>query len=681
MSENFRFMNEILPEVRTTQADSEPFDSRIIIDSLMRETGLDYIMAENVTKRVLRRIIQYNVQWISKSTIRDVCSAVLEEMGLLEEHKLYSRTMNKKIKQIRRIVNDYMSNGFHQNDNANMVRHVSGLFNWVTQYDMKKYALAIYDNLAPNAVRLHEDGAIHIHDLWTSVYCAYCSGFDLRKIILDGLHLAKRAGPAKRLDSILNQIINFIVSIQQEFAGAIAFSSFDTLLAPYIKKYNLSYKKVKQEIQSLFYNLNQPSRYGFQSPFVNFNVDLVVPKHLRGVQPVIGGELLPFTYDDCKEQMDMINRAICEMHIEGDYNSAPFTFPIITVQIGSKFDWDDPIRSEYIKLSSLRGQPYWLNYNVDYLDEDMNLSMCCRLKIDYNELIYHTGGVYSPGDATGSIGIVSLNMPRVGYLSTTEDQIYEMVDEILEAARNQLIAKRILINKSLDNHLLPATSFHLQRGFKFHFNTIGIVGMHDFCMNYLNEPIWTPASQALVVKVLKYINEQLAKFQVEDKMLYNLEQTPAERTAARFAYYDFNKYKDVFISVKENDVVEYTNSTHLPVEHDNIFDRIEIEGKFQREFTGGSVSHLFLDEVSNTKGLSKFAQNICEKSQLGYFSFTPTLSNCRECRQTYVGNFLVCPRCGADTDVYSRIVGYYRPVNQWNPAKKLEFDKRKQFQI
>ncbi|HUX99390.1 MAG TPA: anaerobic ribonucleoside-triphosphate reductase, partial [Candidatus Deferrimicrobium sp.] len=317
----------------------------------------------------------------------------------------------------------------------------------------------------------------------------------------------------------------------------------------------------------------------------------------------------------------------------------------------------------------------------DYLDEDMNLSMCCRLKIDYNELIYHTGGVYSPGDATGSVGIVSLNMPRVGYKSTTEEQVYENIDDLLEAARNQLIAKRILIDKSLQDGLLPATAYQLQRGFKFHFNTIGIIGMHDFCMNYIHEPIWTPASQALVVKVLRYINGRLAEFQVEDKMLYNLEQTPAERTAARFAYYDSQKYKNIYVSVKENDILEYTNSTHLPVDHDNIFDRIEIEGKFQREFTGGSVSHLFLDEVSNMDGLSKFAQNICEHSQLGYFSFTPTLSNCKECQHTYVGNFMVCPRCGEATEVYSRIVGYYRPVNQWNPAKKLEFRLRKQFQV
>jgi ribonucleoside-triphosphate reductase len=589
--------------------------------------------------------------------------------------------MNTKLKTIKKVVNDYLTNGFHQRDNANMVRHVSGLFNWITQYDMKKHALDVYKKLSPQAVKMHESGALHIHDLWTSVYCAYCSGFDLRKIIHDGLYLAKRAGPAKRFDSILNQIINFIVSIQQEFAGAIAFSSFDTLLAPFLKKHPMNERKIKQEIQSFFFNLNQPSRYGFQSPFVNLNVDLVVPKHLNGITPIVGGELMTFTYDDCKEQMDMINRAICKMHIEGDHDNAPFTFPIITVQVGSNFDWDDPIRGEYMKLASLRGQPYWLNYNVDYLDEDMNMSMCCRLKIDYNEIIRHTGGIFAPGDATGSIGVVSLNMARVGYRCSNEDQIYERIDKLLQAARLQLMAKRVLVDKSYNDGLLPATRQHLQRGFKFHFNTIGIVGMHDFCMNYLNEPIYTSTSQLLVVKILQYINRRLAEYQFEDKMLYNLEQTPAERTAARFAFYDLKKYKNIYISVKDKDVVEYTNSTHLPVDFDNIFEKIRIEGMFQKEFTGGCVTHLFLDEISNPQGLTKFAQSICEHSELGYFSFTPTISNCTTCQRTLVGTFHTCPYCKTECDVYSRIVGYYRPVKHWNPAKQLEFSKRNHFQV
>lgn len=589
--------------------------------------------------------------------------------------------MTKQIKNIKQIINDYMNNGFHGKDNANMIRHVSGLFNWVTQYNMKRDALDIYKKLAPSAARLHEKGAIHIHDLWTSIYCAYCSGFSLQDIINNGLFLSLRAGPAKRLDSIMNHIVNFCVSAQQEFAGAVAFSSFDTLLAPFIKKEQLTYKKVRQELQSFFFNVGQPSRYGYQSLFLNINVDLTLPSRFHGVAPTIGGETMPFTYDDCTNEMDMINRAICDNHMNGDYYGAPFTFPIITVQVGKNFDWDNPIRRNYVELSAKRGQPYWLNYNVDYLDEDMNLSMCCRLKINYNELIYHTGGVFAPGDPTGSVGVVSLNMPRIGHTAKTEDEIYNKIDIVLDAAREQLIAKRLLVNKSLKNGLLPTTSHALPRGFDFHFNTIGIVGMHDFCLNYLHEPLWKLTSQLLTIKILKYIRERLATFQQEDKMLYNLEQSPAERTAARFAFYDKEKYKNIIIELNDGNSYTYTNSTHLPPYHQNLFERIDIEGKFQREFTGGSVTHLFLDELSETESLSKFTQNICNDSELGYFSFTPCLSHCKKHRHTYIGLFPLCPKCGAPTTIYSRIVGYYRPLENWNPAKLLEFEKRYHYHV
>jgi len=592
--------------------------------------------------------------------------------------------MGKKLREIKTIIKDYFNNGYSQRDNANMITHVSGLLNWVTQEIMRETTLEAYGKIAPKAVKLHNNGALHIHDLWLSKYTPYCSGFNLQDIILDGLFLAKRAGPAKRLDSILNQLINFIVSASQEIAGATAFSNFDTFLAPFIKKEDLSYKKVKQEIQSFFFNVNQPSRYGWQSVFLNLNVDIIPPKYLLDRAIIIGEELMPFTYEECKSQMDLINRAICEMHIKGDYNRQPFTFPIITVQVGKNFDWQDPICLEYMKLAALRGQPYFLNTNVPYIDEESSLSMCCRLNINYNDLKHHTGGIFTPGDATGSIGVVSLNMPRIGRIARNEEMIYERVDKLLDAARTQLIGKRLLVNESFKRGLLPTIAQHLKHGLERHFNTIGIVGMHDFCMNYFDPPlpIYNSTAQTLVRKILSYIGKKLEEFQREDKMLYNLEQTPAERTAGRFAYYDNQKFKgNTYIHIRNNGHLQYVNSTHLPPEFDNLSKKIEVEGDFQSFFTGGSVCHLFMNEISNNEGLVKFVKKICNNSDLGYFSITPTLTHCKKCKQVLIGNFPICPSCNDKTIIYSRITGYYTPVGAWNPSKQEEFYLRNQFKI
>jgi len=586
--------------------------------------------------------------------------------------------LRKKIKNIDEIINDYIKNEFHQKDNANMSFCISGLYNWVNQYIFKKEAI---QSLPKKVRKAHENGSIHIHDLWTSRYMFYCSSFNLEDIINNGLLLAKRAGAPKHFSTALNQIINFITSAQQEVAGAVAFNDFDILLAPLVKNDKLTYKQVKQEVQSLFFNINQASRYGAQAPFLNLTIAIDIPKRYENLVPMIDGNLTSFNYFDCEREIAMIDKAICEMHIEGDYNHTPFTFPIITVKIGKKFDYESETAKNIIEMARESGHPYFLNYNVDYIDEDSCLALCCRLKIEYDELQAHSGGVWSINTSTGSIGVVSINMPRIGLQAKDYNDIIRILDDRMELARLQLKIKRRNIKKSLDMGLLPTLKVYIPRGTDFHFSTIGVVGFHDFCMNYLGEPLWTKTSISLVRKILKHMNKKIVEFQKEDKVLYNLEATPAERTAARFAYYDKKRFKNPYISVNLNGKEEYTNSTQLPVDYPYLTKKIKVEGEFQRFFTGGSMTHIFIDEKPSHEGLLKFVKRITDKSNLGYFSITPTITSCKDCKGRFVGSFMKCPKCNGKTDIYSRIVGYYRPIRSWNPSKKEEFKRRKHFKI
>ena len=584
------------------------------------------------------------------------------------------------------LIHKYLKDSFVQNDNANARKSFSGLVNSVSQFDFKRNALRDLYKHAPDAVKAHEAGLIHLHDLWTSRFCGYCSGWDLRQILLNGLDLVISAKPAKHLQTIFNHMINFIVTAQREWAGAMAFTDVDVLLAPFIREDKLSYNEVKQNIQNFCFNLNFPTRYGDQPPFVNITLDLQVPKRYASEAVIVGGQKLNYTYDDVREEMDMINAAFFEVIAEGDARGNPFTFPIPTIAIDKDFDYGSDIAQKLIKLTALKGSPYFLNYNVDYLRPDDNLSMCCRLRINYDEIVKHSGGLWAVGEGTGSIGVVSINMPRIGFVSRHggETTLCENIDTVLEIARKQLKHKRKVITESLKQGLLPTTNKMLCRGFQNHFNTVGIVGMHDFCMNFIGEPIFSPNGQVLTKKVLTYMRKKIAEFQAEDKMLYNLEQTPAEKTAGRFAYSDykyFGKDMGLYFSINENGILEYTNSTHLPVDYEGILDKIEIEGQFHKEFTGGCISHLFMDSISNVESLTKFVKRTAENSTLSYFSITPTLSVCLKCKKTMIGNHANCPTCGAETDIWSRVTGYYRPVKSFNPAKVAEFHLRKTYQV
>lgn len=581
-------------------------------------------------------------------------------------------------------IHKYLNDGFVQNDNANARKSFSGMVNSVSQFDFRRNALRDLYKHVPEAVRAHEVGMIHIHDLWTSRFCGYCGGWNLRQILLEGLDLVIKAKPASHLQTVFNHLINFIVTAQREWAGAMAFSDIDVLLAPFIRVEKLSYKEVKQDVQSFVFNLNFPTRYGDQPPFVNITVDLQVPERYKGVPAIVGGKEMSFTHDQCEEEMNMINTAFFEILMEGDGAGSPFTFPIPTVAIDKTFDYGSDIAQKLMTVTALRGSPYFLNYNVDYLKPDDNLAMCCRLRLNYEELQKHSGGIWSIGENTGSIGVVSINMPRIGFITATNgSNLYNSINTVLEIARQQLKYKRKVITESLETGLLPATKKILCNKFDYHFNTIGIVGMHDFCMNMIGKPIFSNEGQDLTIKVLRYIRKKIETFQVEDEMLYNLEQTPAEKTAGRFAYEDykyFGKDAGLYFSIQdEHGNLEYTNSTHLPVDYDGLVEKIDIEGKFHEEFTGGCITHLFMDSISNVESLTKFVKRVAENSNLSYFTLTPTLSVCVNCKKTMIGTFVTCPTCNSETDIWSRVTGYYRPVKAFNPAKQAEFRIRKHY--
>ncbi|MHA1298081.1 MAG: ribonucleoside triphosphate reductase [Candidatus Helarchaeota archaeon] len=614
----------------------------------------------------------------------------VQEIEIIKKEKLEliptMRTVHVDLENFDNMIESqikkYLHDSFTQNDNANTRKSFSGLVNSVSQYDFKRNALKDLYKHAPDAVKAHEVGLIHIHDLWTSRFCGYCSGWDLRQIIRDGLDLVVSAKPAKHLQTILNHMINFIVTAQREWAGALAFSDVDVLLAPFVRNDHLTYKQVKQHIQNFVFNLNFPTRYGDQPPFVNITLDLTLPKRYEGVPALLAGKEQSFTYDQLKKEMFLINKAFFEVINEGDAKGNPFTFPIPTIALDKNFEYDTEIGKLLMELTAKKGSPYFLNYNVDYLEPESNLSMCCRLRIDYTEIEKHSGGLWAIGENTGSIGVVSLNMPRIGFLSKKNGNLFDNIDKVLEMARKQLKHKRRVINESLKNGLLPTTQRTLCAGFQNHFNTIGVVGFHDFCMNYIGQPIYSLAGRALTKKVLRYIREKIAEFQREDKMLYNLEQTPAEKTAGRFAFHDYKDFGDAaYYSVNNDGILEYTNSTHLPVDYNGIIDKIKIEGEFHREFTGGCITHLFMDEISNVEGLTKFIKRTAEHSDLSYFSITPTLSVCDNCRKTLVGNFPECPICNGETIIWSRVTGYYRPVQRWNPAKRAEFKLRTTYHL
>lgn len=568
---------------------------------------------------------------------------------------------------------------------------LQGLNNYISSEVSKIYWLnKIYPE---NIRRAHIDGDFHIHDLGT--LSVYCVGWDLSTLLLEGFRGAPgkvESKPARHLRTALGQITNFFYTLQGEAAGAQAFSNFDTLLAPFIRFDGLSYKEVKQALQEFLFNVNVPTRVGFQTPFTNITIDLTVPSYFADQPVIIGGKLQSLSYKEFQKEMDIFNRALLEAMLEGDAKGRPFTFPIPTYNIGKDFDWDNPNLALLWEVTGKYGLPYFGNFiRSDMKPEDVR-SMCCRLRIDNRQLYRRGGGLFGSSPLTGSIGVVTINMPRLGFLSQDENDFFIRLGEVMELAKTSLEIKRKVLESFTDKGLYPYTQFYLRnikerfgKYWQNHFSTIGLLGMNEACINLLEEDIGSERGRHFTLRVMEFMQKKLLQFQEETGNLYNLEATPAEGASHRLALIDKKKYPELLTSygrLAEMENPFYTNSTHLPVNYtDDIFEVLELQDEIQTKYTGGTVVHVYVgEEIKDYTSVKNFVAKICTNFRLPYFSITPTFSVCPECG--YIpGKAEKCPKCGEECEIYSRIVGYLRPVSQWNDGKRKEFSLRKTYKI
>lgn len=562
------------------------------------------------------------------------------------------------------------------NENSNMSYSIQGLNNYIASEISKQYWLnRIYPENIKNA---HINGDIHIHDL--NIISVYCVGWDLKDLLSEGFTGVKgkvESAPAKHFRTALGQIVNFMYTMQGEAAGAQAFSNFDTLLAPFIRYDNLDYKQVKQAIQEFVFNMNVPTRVGFQTPFTNITMDLNVPSYYAEQSVIIGGELQEATYKEFQKEMDMLNKAFFEVMMDGDNSGRVFTFPIPTYNITKDFDWDNENINGLWKMAAKYGIPYFSNFiNSDMSPEDAR-SMCCRLRIDNRELEYRGGGLFGSNPLTGSIGVVTINLPKIAEVSKTKVEFLERLAQKMELAKDSLEIKRKLLEDLTDKDLYPYTKFYLRDikarfgvYWKNHFSTIGLIGMNEACLNLFGENIGSLQGKQFALEVMDYMRAKIVKFQKETGNNYNLEATPGEGTSYRLAKLDKDKYP------------YYTNSTQLPVNYtDDIFEVLDHQDDLQTKYTGGTVVHIYAGErIQSIETMKNLVKKICNNYHLPYFTFSPTFSTCPN--HGYVaGEHYTCPECGASCEVYSRVVGYIRPVQQWNKGKKQEFLDRHEFKI
>mgnify|MGYP004459092025 FL=1 len=624
--------------------------------------------------------------------IQDSVEKVLSESGYADVSKAYIiyRTQHEKIRNIasttldyKKLVDNYLKAlDWRVKENSTVTYSVGGLILSNSGAITANYWLSeVYDKEIADA---HRNAEIHIHDL--SMLTGYCAGWSLKQLIQEGLGGVTgkiTSSPAKHLSTLCNQMVNFLGIMQNEWAGAQAFSSFDTYLAPFVKVDNLSYKEVKQGIQSFIYGVNTPSRWGTQAPFTNITLDWTVPNDLAELPAIVGGKEMPFKYKDCKKEMDIVNKAFIETMIEGDANGRGFQYPIPTYSITKDFDWSETENNKLLfEMTAKYGTPYFSNYvNSDMEPSDVR-SMCCRLRLDLRELRKKSGGYFGSGESTGSIGVVTINMPHIAYLSKNKEEFYARLDRIMDISARSLKEKRNVISGLLDAGLYPYTKRYLG-SFNNHFSTIGLVGMNETCLNakWIQKDLTAKESQEFTVEVLNHMRNRLSDYQEKYGDLYNLEATPAESTSYRLAKHDKEKYPDI-ITANESGTPYYTNSSHLPVGYtDDIFTALDIEDAFQTLYTSGTVFHAFLGErLSDWQNAALLVRKISENYKLPYYTLSPTYSVCS--KDGYIaGEVWKCPKCGADTEVYSRITGYYRPVKNWNAGKTQEFKDRKTYSI
>ena len=625
--------------------------------------------------------------------IQDSVESVLIKAGYDEVAKAYilyrkqrerMRNMSNTLLDYKKIVDNYLKvNDWRVKENSTVTYSVGGLILSNSGAITANYWLSeVYDEEIADA---HRNADIHLHDL--SMLTGYCAGWSLKQLIQEGLGGVTgkiTSAPAKHLATLGNQMVNFLGIMQNEWAGAQAFSSFDTYLAPFVKCDNMSYDAVKKCIESFIFGVNTPSRWGTQAPFSNITLDWVVPPDLAEQNCIVGGKEMDFKYKDCQHEMDIVNKAFIETMIEGDANGRGFQYPIPTYSITRNFDWSDTENNRLLfEMTSKYGTPYFSNYvNSDMEPTDVR-SMCCRLRLDLRELRKKSGGFFGSGESTGSVGVVTINMPSIAYQAANEEDFYRRLDRLMDISARSLKIKRRVITQLMENGLYPYTKRYLGT-FANHFSTIGLVGMNEACLNanWIREDLTHTAAQKFTAAVLNHMRERLSDYQEMYGDLYNLEATPAESTSYRFAKHDKERFPDIITAARDGDTPYYTNSSHLPVGYtEDIFTALDIQDELQTLYTSGTVFHAFLGEkLPDWKAAAALVRKIAENYRLPYYTLSPTYSVCRD-HGYLTGEQYTCPICGQKTEVYSRITGYYRPVQNWNDGKSQEFKDRKTYDL
>jgi anaerobic ribonucleoside-triphosphate reductase len=683
---------------RTAKFDRKKIEKAIEKAGL--ETGeFDAAQAVELTDKVLGVLETRNQKRLpSVEDIQDIVEDALIDSKFKKTAKAYIiyRDQHKKLREITSnahvdLIDKYLENlDWKVNENSNMGYSLQGLNNYVSAEITKTYWLdKIYTSKIGQA---HKEGDLHIHDL--NLLSVYCVGWDLTDLLQEGFTgvAGKVASkPAKHFRSALGQVVNFFYTLQGEAAGAQAFSDFDTLLAPFIRADKLSYEEVKQAIQEFVFNVNVPTRVGFQTPFTNITLDLECPKHMADNPVIIGGEMQDTTYGEYQEEMNMLNKALLEVLSEGDANGRVFTFPIPTVNITKDFNWDNPVIESLWEASAKYGIPYFSNFINSDMDPEDARSMCCRLRIDNRQLEYRGGGLFGSNPMTGSVGVVTINLPRLALKSKNEKEFFKGLAELMDMAKDSLETKRKVLERLTDANLYPYTKFYLRnikqrfnQYWKNHFSTIGLIGTNEAALNLPGVDIGTEKGKAFAEKTLDFMRDRLVEYQKETGNNYNLEATPAEGTTYRLAQLDKASFPDRahFANGIGADVKcpFYTNSSHLPVNYtDDLFELMDLQDNLQTKYTGGTVIHFFLGErMDDPQTLKKLVKTICENYKLPYFTFSPSFSICKN-HGYIVGEHPECPKCGEATEVYSRVVGFLRPVSQWNKGKQAEFEMREHY--
>ncbi|MBI4721408.1 MAG: ribonucleoside triphosphate reductase [Candidatus Stahlbacteria bacterium] len=687
----------MLSKVKKRDGKVESFDRNRINEAIlkaMKAVGKENAELSDVLSRRVTELLELTVRRRIPGVeeIQDLVEKVLIEAGCVEIARAYiiyreEHARIRKAKEVfidvSRTINGYLDfTDWRARENANADFSFSGLMMHSASAVIANYTLdSIYSHEVANA---HRDGDFHIHDLAMGI-AGYCAGWNLRQILAEGFNGVPRkveAAPPKHFETALGQMVNFLGTLQNEWAGAMAFNSFDTYLAPYVKKDNLTYAEVKQSIQRFIFSLNVASRWGGQTPFSNLTFDWEVPDDLKDEKVTMDGEYQSNfgTYKEFKPEMDTINRAFIEVMIEGDMNNRVFTFPIPTYNLTRDFDYES--RNAYLlfKMTGKYGLPYFQNFvNSDLNPQDVR-AMCCRLQLNLAELRKNiTGGLFGSSESTGSIGVVTINMPRIGYLAKTEDEFLNKLSRLMELAQVSLETKRKLVTKNIETGLFPYTRRYLKT-LRNHFATIGLVGMNEACLNLIGKDIGTNEGREFAKRVIDFMLQKLRKFQEETGNIYNLEATPAEATAYRLAKIDKQRWPDIIAAGKN--APYYTNSTQLPVNYtDDIFETFELQEELQNKYTGGTVLHGFIgEEIKDPNACALLVRRLAESFKVPYFTITPTFSICPT--HGYVaGKQEICPTCGATNEIYSRVVGYYRPVANWNEGKQEEFSERIEYRL